>query len=815
MIASLGGKYAEGVNRLAGDRLVGLVDMHIHPAAHLGFGTELVYGAPDGAPADTLHDCGGHHEFHPFQLRGNAVRANVVGTLRAMGGVDATPGYVAEHEARGWPGFRTWPTWHDRTHQQARVEWLERAWQGGLRVVVALAVNSALLADLTETKGPTDDRTSADLQIEAIKKLAALSGFMDVVENAQELRRTVSAGRLAVVLGIEVDAIGNFCARRPTGAGADPIPHPTPAQVTDELDRLIAAGVRYFFPVHLADNAFGGSAVYEPLLALSTRYLTGRHATIEPAPPVSGITAPYIPPDLGWIGRAVAERALGEDLLRDVPAPPATRTGHRNARGLTALGAVAVRHLMRRGVLIDVDHMSERTVEDVLSIAEAERYPLVAGHTGVRSGGHATERHHSVRTLRRLRALRGLVGVGIGEGMDHVAEQVRAQISNGYEGVAIGSDASGLERLPAPRFAGPVPLDATSRAARGMVVYADSPGAPPDALTRCRFGERSWDFSAEGMAHIGLLPDLLEELYVAGLLGDAELGGMFYSAEAFAVTWEACRSGAPDSRWTLLDDNPATELVAAAWGRLFQLHDNGRIWEYTGVPRVGWAEIDTNPATKALLVTEKELYQRHSNGAIYRYTGTPYTGWQLLDGNPRTVRLAARGEDLFQLHDDGRVWAYTGTPLTGWAEIDTNPRAVDIVGADELYQLHDDGTVWVYRNVAYTGWSRIWSGTPARMVAASGRRVCLLLEDGSAAHDQGSGQWVAVRGPGRVTAVAAQPDAALTLHDDGSVWRHTTAGSARLSGDPRNVNLTASRTHVYRVRDDGHLLRWVPEWPAS
>jgi hypothetical protein len=38
---------------------------------------------------------------------------------------------------------------------------LERAWQGGLRLIVALAVNSQTLAMISQTRGPYDDKSAA------------------------------------------------------------------------------------------------------------------------------------------------------------------------------------------------------------------------------------------------------------------------------------------------------------------------------------------------------------------------------------------------------------------------------------------------------------------------------------------------------------------------------------------------------------------------------------------------------------------------------------------------------------------------------
>ena len=71
--------------------------------------------------------------------------------------------------------------------------------------------------------------------------------------------------------------------------------------------------------------------------------------------------------------------------------------------------------------------------------------------------------------------------------------------------------------------------------------------------------------------------------------------------------------------WTMLDNNPATVDIVAAGDQLYQRHDNGRIWRYTGPPLTGWQELDNNPATYQIVAGGGQLYQRHGDGSIWRY----------------------------------------------------------------------------------------------------------------------------------------------------------------------------------------------------
>ncbi len=57
--------------------------------------------------------------------------------------------------AGGWPEFIVWPRFTTLVHQQAYIDWIYRAYQGGLRLVTCLAVNNELLA----TKNQPDRST--------------------------------------------------------------------------------------------------------------------------------------------------------------------------------------------------------------------------------------------------------------------------------------------------------------------------------------------------------------------------------------------------------------------------------------------------------------------------------------------------------------------------------------------------------------------------------------------------------------------------------------------------------------------------------
>ena len=140
--------------------------------------------------------------------------------------------------------------------------------------------------------------------------------------------------------------------------------------------------------------------------------------------------------------------------------------------GLTGAGRELIARMEDRGMLVDVAHASERTIDDVLAIATR---PVVASHTGVRAS------HDSIRNLtdahvRGIAATGGLVGIGFwpiatgGDDAASIGRAIRAAVELvGPDHVGLGSDFDG---------AVPVPFDAT-----GIVQVTD-------ALIREEFGDQ-------------------------------------------------------------------------------------------------------------------------------------------------------------------------------------------------------------------------------------------------------------------------------------------------------------------------------------
>jgi microsomal dipeptidase-like Zn-dependent dipeptidase len=498
--------------------------------AHLGFGGHLIVGGPDvgslipkitcdrqnqraGSIADALPNSNPTHGGPGLfdNPCGDEIRKQIINQLQSQLGRDLP------EKAVGWPTFEHYPAWDAVTHQVMYVDWLRRAVQyGELRVLVALAVNNKTLGDAVRGPGdplPVEDKQSADLQINEIKQFVERHrDFMEIAYTPADLRRIVGEGKLAVVLGVELDAIGNFYLTRP---------RPSADVVRREIDRLWDLGVRYIFPVHVIDNAFGGSAIYQELFTVSNYREAGRYFEAQCAAPAQWVTRPW-QPGLGLELWAAALVKLGTGLP-SIPAPPGCPpgVGHVNPRGMTELGRVAMIHAMSKGMLIDVDHMSDRTLECALRLAEAVPggYPLISGHTGVRSEGgrNVGENMRHPEQLRRIRDLGGIFGLGTEATTpeEFVSNYRIARTIMGTGRVAIGSDANGLVKLPRPPM-------------RFYFRYDDWFPQPST-------GRKTWDYHLDGVAHYGMFADFLRAVQAV----DPEVhSSLMSSAEMFAQTWE-------------------------------------------------------------------------------------------------------------------------------------------------------------------------------------------------------------------------------------------------------------------------------------
>jgi hypothetical protein len=270
--------------------LWGFADLHCHPMSYLGFGGKFMHGWADGVrgwpddggadPTDVasaLANCNcDHGGWGADNTCGDYFRQLLVGVPDG-GGLDP-------HQ-QGWDQtpmkqFSKWPVFTSISHQQMWYEWIQRSYYGGQRVMVALAVNSQLIA--TVSKGDItahDDRAVADLQIEEMKNFVARhNDFMEIAYDPVQLRDIVRRDKLAIILGVEIDDLGGLVGDPQVTANSDA---PSQMRVSEEINHLYTNGVRYAFTVHLADNKFGGTPADNDMCNVGSKFNNGQAEMTE------------------------------------------------------------------------------------------------------------------------------------------------------------------------------------------------------------------------------------------------------------------------------------------------------------------------------------------------------------------------------------------------------------------------------------------------------------------------------------------------------------------------------------------------------
>jgi microsomal dipeptidase-like Zn-dependent dipeptidase len=457
-------------------------------------------------------------------------------------------------------------------------EWVKRAHDGGLRVMVALTVNSELLAEILNGSPPYDDRSVAERQIaETIRMVNNHRDFMEVATSSADVMRIVAEGKLAVVLGMEVDRIGNWGAQSSPGD----------SEVRDEIRHLHDLGIRYAFPVHLVDNAFGGSAVYSPLFSFANKRANGYHSLVQHsadpdvtynAGEIEGIPITHglgnmsvtllrglmdaigdlpttctdfssFPPCIGqvWCCGSYRETTALLAPSPEIEAYKDILPGHVNVKGLAPAGAVAIDEMMKLGMFIDLDHMSQRTQEQVIQMAEAAGavtggpgYPLMFGHGGLREPG-SSERLPPRALVERVKALGGMFGAGTADATPdqfiQTFQGLRTVMDAGS--VAIGTDINGFEK--SPRRSEDCQIGAGAGASQQFYQRFLSESG---LTTRSTLGNRTWDYVLDcGVSHYGLMPEFLFDVGTFhGDAGEAVRDDLMKSVGGFIKTWQRIES---------------------------------------------------------------------------------------------------------------------------------------------------------------------------------------------------------------------------------------------------------------------------------
>ncbi len=483
----------------------GFIDGHTHWMTYSYFGGDFHCGRPwhpYGIPA-ALPDCA--DDEGPGGT--TAVAQNFFNTGLPVG----------THDTKGWPSLAAWA--HDNvTYETMYHRWVQRAWMSGLRLMVVPFNETRFLCELVVKRHlPCDEMTTVRRQIPDIFALRDYvdaqaggpgKGFFRIVTDPFAARRAINAGKLAVVLEVEISEL--------FGCRSFERPQCTRDDIDRGLDWLHDKGVRSLFLVNKLDNAFGGVRMNGGptgvVVNVGNRVSDGSFWQIKTCSADRADNAVLTGNDAT---QALLNAGLGSlvppGVLPIYPRPP-----HCNARGLSALGAYLENRLIDKQMIVNLDHLSSAGVDAGLKLAEGRNYSGVVSPHG----------WMDPRDWSRVWALGGFVAPQAGDAATFAAtwQRYRPAQTPYVFGWGWGADAGGLAVQGAPR-GGPSPVSYPFKSFDGGVT-----------LERQRTGTRVFDINRDGVAHYGMYADWVEDL--RQIAGQRIVDDLARGSEAYLQMWE-------------------------------------------------------------------------------------------------------------------------------------------------------------------------------------------------------------------------------------------------------------------------------------
>ncbi|MET0735177.1 MAG: hypothetical protein ABWY55_05980 [Microbacterium sp.] len=497
--------------------LNGFIDAHTHITAAVGFGGRMRCGTPfhAGGIEEALKGCLSHSAI------------GVSGYLGALiAGTDPFMDY------RGWPTFADWPTPTTLLHEQAYFRGIQRTWQSGERILNALLVANRVICEIYPDKVTScDEREQIRLQAQYLLDMQDYidaqsggpgRGWFRIAKTPAEVRQIAAQGKLAVIVGVENSEL--FGCRQILD-----VPQCTKAQIDAGLDELQSYGVSGIYPVHKFDNAFGGtrfdSGTQGAAVNIGNKVSTGNFWQVESCP--TGAHDNEQPLRSDEIAALLATSGLPAGTVVPVyPQGPVC-----NIRGLTPLGGYLIDQAMARGMMIHIDHMSVKTADAVLGLAEARGYPgVITAHTWsdrsmiariANVGGFVASYANAAHTQ---------------EGRPGFLDEWRANRDAASPGAitayGFGSDVNGLgDQAYARDDAAQHPLVYPLTALNGVT------------LSKYTVGQRTYDLNLDGVATYGLQADwTVDVVQAAGAEAALLRQHLMSGAEDYVRVWAAARA---------------------------------------------------------------------------------------------------------------------------------------------------------------------------------------------------------------------------------------------------------------------------------
>jgi microsomal dipeptidase-like Zn-dependent dipeptidase len=314
--------------------LWGFADTHAHPGNHTSFqamgGQNGGGHALDGSPESLGYCDGGAHGVARHDggliLSSTAETASLGSTPRmpqgcspglALSHAGSTCQYYDEHPEFAVGGKNHdpkngTPHWYTRTHQQMYIDWIERSYRGGQRLLVASAGNNELMGSILRNfHGDqfVSDYGALRRFAAYMKDLVTRHAWMEIAYTPADARRIIRANKLAIILSTEVDDLGDNCfadlaygfgdqdggsTTTTSTNGANPWNQVkvktscggNDAAWTKRVASLYDVGYRMIIPIHFSNNDLGGAAIYTEMHNTINRFINRAFLNVITSPDV-------------------------------------------------------------------------------------------------------------------------------------------------------------------------------------------------------------------------------------------------------------------------------------------------------------------------------------------------------------------------------------------------------------------------------------------------------------------------------------------------------------------------------------------------
>ena len=551
-----------------GERIIGYADTHVHLNHNLGSG-KVVFAGSSYSPLgirDALKACTSTHGVNGcFDLWGKIVD-----------GCDS-------HNTSGYPDLTYWPNAHSDNHIQTYYKWLERAYLSGQRLLVQQCVNNKTLGLITNALPPyanaeLDDMDIAKEQIEDIKAMQKYidaqcggpgKGWFRIVTSAAEARQVISEGKMAVFLSLEMDTVfdcdKDYIGMYEAGEISEATMNAKLNAIEAQIDEFYDLGIRSVFPTHALNNGFAGCQLYKGEVFSIMNYLN---------------RGDFYQPEEAKNPRVFYKQPKAEldESLK----------GHQNSIGLTKTGEWLIHKLIDKKYVIEVDHMSDKALNAVIDILWEEKYPgIIASHTRLldlfeEDADRCWEQMDIPRMI-KIMQLGGIISPMLWETMEQhqmcVSDYLEAMIEISADGVpTVGYPDFGKKDYQKYNNGNPygvpttwynqngdsrddiilgVPFGTDVNGACFLPYFDDCEGKFTEVdydnfdalypglyaenvsevkIDRQTTGNRTFDINKEGVAHYGLIPDMIERLSTTKDIINTD--ALFNSAEAYIRMFE-------------------------------------------------------------------------------------------------------------------------------------------------------------------------------------------------------------------------------------------------------------------------------------